>query len=202
MQRLIIHDCPQFNHTTRVLQNTYPVSTKHCMSVQRYCSLCMRDRREPLSCTACTCTHHEILLICVQVNAVIILWQHCRGPWDPQDCATLIERLTCRSGLDWQLTGYRQHLWQHINLKSKHYTGFCDELRPAGYKTDIFLVTLYTHIIYTYKYTYGLNQTLNPAAHIYAHRVIKLYNVYHLRHKTSRVFYSMQCDSTVDILIV
>ena len=81
------------------------------------------------------------LLTCGHVGTIIILWQHCRGP---QDRATLIERL--RSGA--QLTAhYRQHLWRHINLKSKHYTGFCDELWLARYKTDVFLVTYtYTHI--------------------------------------------------------
>ena len=49
--------------------------------------------------------------------------------------------------LDWQLTSYRRHLWLHINLESKHYTGFCDELRLARYKTDGFFGHTYIHIM-------------------------------------------------------
>ena len=43
-----MHSITWPHYSTGVLQNTYPVRTKHWMSVQQYCSLCMCDRWEPL----------------------------------------------------------------------------------------------------------------------------------------------------------
>ena len=53
------------------------------------------------------------------MGAVTILWRHALSP---RDRVALIKGFDL--ALDQQLTSYRQHLWQHINLKSKKYTGY------------------------------------------------------------------------------
>ena len=98
-------------------------------------------RTHTLCALSTACQYSDIVAYaCVTVGtnmcargAVIILWQHC---WAPGTSGTAPRREE-NFGLDRRLTSYRQHLWRHVNLKTKHYTGFCDELRPARYRTDI-----------------------------------------------------------------
>ena len=115
---------------TRVLQDTYPVRTKHwlyCSDIVAYACVIVESHsqytRHKIRMVICATTH---LLTCVHVGAVIILWQHCWGPSRPPGPCCVI----------WRLIDAIDGIFGDINLKSKHYTGFCDE--PARYKTDVF----------------------------------------------------------------
>ena len=125
---------------TRVLQDTYPVRTKHwlyCSDIVAYACVIVESH--------CQYTRHQIRMVMDRRNdtPTNLCARGCRnnlvatllGPLETP--GTVLRYLA----LDWR---YRRHLWRHINLKSKHYTGFCDE--PARYKTDVFFGHALSHI--------------------------------------------------------